>query len=154
MCCNEHVVPLQTFLLYVALCVWLMMTAVLWESWEKYPVYSALSPEPVPICRQNDLYWDPICFTPVRSNWECVLVSCTQQAKHRAEVFTHKQRNVFSDVDPNFCRPTFFLKLLCCSQPKLQSPAANGFAELQRTFQIMQDGSSDGANESFNLIKP
>lgn len=28
------VVSLQTFLLYVAMYVWLMMTAVLWESWE------------------------------------------------------------------------------------------------------------------------
>lgn len=130
-----------------------MMTAVLWESWEKYPVYSALSPEPVPIRRQNDLYWDPKCFTPVRSNWECVLVSCTQQAKHRAEVLKHKHRNAFSDVNPNFAG-RHFLKLLCCSQPMLSSPAANGFANLQRTYQIMQDRSSDAANESFNLFKP
>ncbi len=85
------------------MCVWLMMTAVLWESWEKYPVYSALSLEPAPIRSQFDLYWDPRCFTPVRSNWECVLVSCTQQA----EVFTQNQRNAFSDVDPNFAGPLF-----------------------------------------------
>ncbi len=85
------------------MCVWLMMTAVLWESWEKYPVYSALSLEPAPICSQFDLYWDPRCFTPVRSNWEGVLVSCTQQA----EVFTQNQRNAFSDVDPNSAGPLF-----------------------------------------------
>jgi len=32
--CAATVVSLQTFLLYVAMYVWLMMTAVLWESWE------------------------------------------------------------------------------------------------------------------------
>lgn len=63
----------------------------------KFPVYSALSPEPAPIRRQFDLYWDPRCFTPVRSNWECVGLS------HSASNFLHITR----DLDPDFADALF-----------------------------------------------
>lgn len=58
----------------------------------KFPVYSALSPQPAPICRQFDLYWHPRCFTPVRSNWECVGLS------HSASKFLHITRETASQM--------------------------------------------------------
>lgn len=83
-----------------------------------------------------------VCWSPALSKLSIMLK------------FLHKTKEMPSQMWIQILQAHFFLKLLRCSRPMLPHPGANGFADLQRTYRIIQERSSDAANESFNLCKP